>query len=133
MKIWMDQGGTFTDVVRLTDGVLTVEKVLSDQADLLALGADASVRRGTTVATNALLERRGAPTLLLSLQAMAQAFCSFANHDRLPSVRANACRTVLEAVGAAPQLLAGEQRLCTALVRQWPGRAFAKNGHNGCR
>ena len=60
-----------------------------------------------------------------------QAFCSFANHDRLPSVRANACRTVLEAVGAAPQLLAGEQRLCTALVRQWPGRAFAKNGAEG--
>lgn len=77
------------------------------------------------------LDGCGAPTLLLSLQAMAQAFCSFANHDRLPSVRANACRTVLEAVGAAPQLLAGEQRLCTALVRQWPGRAFAKNGAEG--
>ena len=62
----MDQGGTFTDVVSLRDGTLTVRKVLSDQADLLALGEGSATRRGTTVATNALLERQGAPTLLLT-------------------------------------------------------------------
>ncbi|MEC8253686.1 MAG: asparaginase [Planctomycetota bacterium] len=77
------------------------------------------------------LDGCGAPTLLMSLEAMARAFCRFANHDRLSSVRSEACRTVFEAVGAAPALLAGEQRLCTALVRQWPGRAFAKNGAEG--
>jgi len=77
------------------------------------------------------LDGCGAPTLLLSLQALAQAFCSFANHQRLSAVRASSCRAILEAVGAAPALLAGEQRLCTALVRQWPGRAFAKNGAEG--
>ncbi len=69
-RIWMDQGGTFTDVIRLRDGVLTIEKVLSDRADLLALGADAAIRRGTTVATNALLERQGAPTLLLTTRGL---------------------------------------------------------------
>ena len=66
-RVWMDQGGTFTDVVRLTEAGVTVEKVPSDQADLAALGADADeVRRGTTVATNALLERQAAPTLLVT-------------------------------------------------------------------
>ena len=66
-SVWMDQGGTFTDVVEVdAAGRATVRKVLSDQADLRALGADAAqVRRGTTVATNALLEGSGASVLLL--------------------------------------------------------------------
>ena len=77
------------------------------------------------------LDGCGAPTLLLSLRSLAAGFCSFANHERLGAVRSASCRTIFEAVGAAPELLAGEQRLCTALVRQWPGRAFAKNGAEG--
>src|SRR5215212_5378489 len=70
----IDRGGTFTDVVaRSSDGRLRVEKLLSenpgryDDAALEAIGrvlADeggtvAEVRMGTTVATNALLERKG--------------------------------------------------------------------------
>lgn len=64
----MDQGGTFTDVVRVdASGNVHIEKVLSDGADLSALAADANdVRRGTTAATNALLERTGQPTLLIT-------------------------------------------------------------------
>jgi 5-oxoprolinase (ATP-hydrolysing) len=64
----MDQGGTFTDVVRRwPDGRVAVEKVLSDTAALDALAAGAAEqRRGTTVATNALLERRGAPVVLVT-------------------------------------------------------------------
>ena len=64
----MDQGGTFTDVVRVSDdGSVQVEKVLSDRADLTALGAGSGdVRRGTTVATNALLEGTARPVLLLT-------------------------------------------------------------------
>ena len=67
-QVWMDQGGTFTDVLRLSsDGTLRHEKIWSDQADLSALaGDDAAPRRGSTVATNALLERTGAPVLLLT-------------------------------------------------------------------
>ncbi|MCK5944149.1 MAG: asparaginase [Planctomycetes bacterium] len=77
------------------------------------------------------LDGCGAPTLVLSLRALARSFCRLANPEGQPPVRVAACRSILEAVGAAPVLLAGEQRLCTALVRQWPGRAFAKNGAEG--
>src|SRR5256885_7592824 len=70
----IDRGGTFTDVVaRSSDGRLRVEKLLSenpgryDDAALEAIGrvlgeeggSVAEVRMGTTVATNALLERKG--------------------------------------------------------------------------
>ena len=70
----IDRGGTFTDVLaRSSDGLMRVEKLLSespgryDDAALEAIrrvldeegGAVAEVRMGTTVATNALLERKG--------------------------------------------------------------------------
>jgi 5-oxoprolinase (ATP-hydrolysing) len=84
-EFWVDRGGTFTDVVgRDPDGRLHVHKLLSDNAAVYAdaaiegirvlLGLDraaelpaeqiAAVKMGTTVATNALLERKGARTLL---------------------------------------------------------------------
>src|SRR5438874_4319095 len=83
---WIDRGGTFTDIVgRRPDGTLVARKLLSDNPeayrdaavagirDLLCLkdrepippGAVAAVKMGTTVATNALLERKGERTLLL--------------------------------------------------------------------
>ena len=67
-RVWMDQGGTFTDVVRVTDdGRITVEKVLSQTACLTTLAGDAlDVRRGTTTATNALLEGKTPPLLLIT-------------------------------------------------------------------
>lgn len=77
------------------------------------------------------LDGCGAPTLALPLRALASGFCRFANLARLSAVRAESCRTIFDAVGAAPALLAGEQRFCTALARQWPGRVFPKNGAEG--
>lgn len=77
------------------------------------------------------LDGCGAPTFVLPLQALAAAFCRLANPAALAPVRAAACRRILEAVGSAPALLAGERRFCTALLRQWPGRVFAKNGAEG--
>ncbi|WP_439103626.1 hydantoinase/oxoprolinase family protein, partial [Celeribacter marinus] len=86
---WIDRGGTFTDVVgRDPRGVLHSHKLLSNNPeryrdaaeqgvrDLLGLdaqqpipdGAIASVKMGTTVATNALLERKGERVLLLITQ-----------------------------------------------------------------
>jgi len=83
---WIDRGGTFTDVVgRRPDGTLTAHKLLSENPeayadaavqgirDLLGLakgepippGRVGAVKMGTTVATNALLERKGERTLLL--------------------------------------------------------------------
>src|SRR5918997_1133102 len=83
---WIDRGGTFTDVVgRRPDGTLVAHKLLSENPeayrdaavqgirDLLGLprgaaipaGAIGAIKMGTTVATNALLERKGERTLLL--------------------------------------------------------------------
>ena len=85
-QFWIDRGGTFTDVVgKRPDGSLATLKLLSDNPEQyrdaavagirrllgLAPGAPvtpeevASVKMGTTVATNALLERKGEPTLLV--------------------------------------------------------------------
>jgi 5-oxoprolinase (ATP-hydrolysing) len=85
-EFWIDRGGTFTDIVaRRPDGRLAVHKLLSENparyADpaveairqLLSVPAAAaipadrirSVRLGTTIATNALLERKGEPTVLV--------------------------------------------------------------------
>lgn len=64
MRTWVDRGGTFTDVVVLDDEGLRVRKVPSDAAVIGDL-AEGDLCFGTTVATNALLERRGVRTALL--------------------------------------------------------------------
>jgi 5-oxoprolinase (ATP-hydrolysing) len=76
-EFWIDRGGTFTDVLgRAPDGRLHALKLLSDSPEYedaasegvrrLSNGAAVgAVKMGTTVATNALLERKGAPTLFL--------------------------------------------------------------------
>lgn len=77
------------------------------------------------------LDGCGAPTFALPLRALARAFGRLANPVGLPPVRAAACRTILDAAGRSPVLVAGERRLCTALLRTFPGRCFAKNGAEG--
>ncbi|MEZ5279529.1 MAG: hydantoinase B/oxoprolinase family protein [Acidimicrobiales bacterium] len=93
-QFWIDRGGTFTDVVaRRPDGTLVTHKLLSENPrryddaaiqgirDLLGVGADEPlptdqidwVKMGTTVATNALLERRGEPTVLVTTKGFADA------------------------------------------------------------
>jgi 5-oxoprolinase (ATP-hydrolysing) len=85
-EFWIDRGGTFTDVIgRRPDGALVTHKLLSENPEaytdaavhgirhLLGLAPGAAipsaritaVKMGTTVATNALLERKGDRTLLL--------------------------------------------------------------------
>ena len=80
-QFWIDRGGTFTDVVaRAPDGAVRTAKLLSEdplrtedaaiaairQLTDVATGPlpPCSVRMGTTVATNALLERKGEPCVL---------------------------------------------------------------------
>ncbi|MBB4349691.1 hydantoinase B/oxoprolinase family protein [Aliirhizobium cellulosilyticum] len=84
---WVDRGGTFTDIVgRKPDGTLVAHKVLSENPEayrdaavqgireLLGVstgepipsGLIGAVKMGTTVATNALLERKGEKTLLVT-------------------------------------------------------------------
>ena len=85
-QFWIDRGGTFTDIVaKKPDGKIIIDKLLSENSDaykdaavegirrILELKKDdkiptdiiSSVKMGTTVATNALLERKGDRTLLL--------------------------------------------------------------------
>ncbi|MEU3618756.1 hydantoinase B/oxoprolinase family protein [Streptomyces sp. NPDC006872] len=79
-QFWVDRGGTFTDIVaRRPDGRLLTHKLLSENparyADAAVAGIRTllegasepveAVRMGTTVATNALLERKGERTLLV--------------------------------------------------------------------
>jgi 5-oxoprolinase (ATP-hydrolysing) len=82
-QIWIDRGGTFTDVIAVSpEGQLRTLKLLSDNpgsyedaavaaidellgAEELDEGPLSAVKMGTTVGTNALLERRGEPTALV--------------------------------------------------------------------
>jgi N-methylhydantoinase A/oxoprolinase/acetone carboxylase beta subunit len=93
-QFWIDRGGTFTDIVgQRPDGTLATTKLLSDNPEqyadaavegmrrLLQLPAGAPitpervacVKMGTTVATNALLERKGDRTLLVTTRGFADA------------------------------------------------------------
>ncbi|MGX4693414.1 hydantoinase B/oxoprolinase family protein [Streptomyces sp. JNUCC 63] len=87
-QFWVDRGGTFTDIVaRRPDGRLVTHKLLSDNparyADAAVAGVRAlldgsgdpveSVRMGTTVATNALLERTGERTVLVATRGFGDA------------------------------------------------------------
>ncbi len=91
-QFWIDRGGTFTDIVaRRPDGALITGKLLSEDpghyddaaiegirrlldlapGQALPAGAVESVRMGTTVATNALLERAGEPMALVITEGFA--------------------------------------------------------------
>ena len=104
-QFWIDRGGTFTDIVaKRPDGQLVTHKLLSDNPEhyrdaavagirhLLGLAANAPitsalvecVKMGTTVATNALLERKGEPTLLVTTQGFRDALrIAYQNRPRL--------------------------------------------------
>jgi 5-oxoprolinase (ATP-hydrolysing) len=67
-RIYVDRGGTFTDIVVVEEtGAIRLRKIPSDEAVVGDLcGPDpGALTFGTTVATNALLERRTVPTLLI--------------------------------------------------------------------
>src|SRR5947207_5928208 len=93
-QFWIDRGGTFTDIVaRAPDGALSTHKLLSQNPgryrdaaiagiktvlsipleDCIPPGVVEAVKMGTTVATNALLERQGERTLLVVNRGFADA------------------------------------------------------------
>ncbi|MEP7154539.1 MAG: hydantoinase B/oxoprolinase family protein [Betaproteobacteria bacterium] len=90
-QFWIDRGGTFTDIVaRRPDGSLETHKLLSENpeqyadaalagirhlldipgTDPIPVARIAAVKMGTTVATNALLERKGEPTVLFTTRGL---------------------------------------------------------------
>ncbi|MEY3638392.1 MAG: Acetophenone carboxylase gamma subunit, partial [Pseudomonadota bacterium] len=104
-QFWIDRGGTFTDIVgKRPDGQLVTHKLLSENPDqykdaavagirhLLGLKSNepvspklvSCVKMGTTVATNALLERKGERTLLVTTQGFRDALrIAYQNRPRL--------------------------------------------------
>ena len=104
-QFWIDRGGTFTDIVaKRPDGSLTTHKLLSENPEQYKDAAVAGIRHllglkpgepvtpalvecvkmGTTVATNALLERKGVPTLLVTTRGFRDALrIAYQNRPRL--------------------------------------------------
>ena len=104
-QFWIDRGGTFTDIVaKRPDGSLTTHKLLSENPEQYKDAAVAGIRHllglkpgepvtpalvecvkmGTTVATNALLERKGEPTLLVTTRGFRDALrIAYQNRPRL--------------------------------------------------
>ena len=104
-QFWIDRGGTFTDIVgKRPDGTLVTHKLLSENPEQYRDAAVAGIRHllglkagepvtpeqvecvkmGTTVATNALLERKGEPTLLVTTRGFKDALrIAYQNRPRL--------------------------------------------------
>ncbi len=133
-QFWIDRGGTFTDIVaRRPDGRILTHKLLSENPgryrdaaiqgirDLMGLASGepipadriGTVRMGTTVATNALLERKGEPVLLVTTRGFAdllrigyqQRPDLFALDIELPEPRHTAVLEVDERIDASGQVL----------------------------
>ncbi len=104
-QFWIDRGGTFTDIVgKRPDGSLVTHKLLSENPEQYRDAAIAGIRHllglkpgeaitpdevecvkmGTTVATNALLERKGEPTLLVTTKGLRDVLrIAYQNRPRL--------------------------------------------------
>ncbi|WP_407109972.1 hydantoinase B/oxoprolinase family protein [Streptomyces sp. DSM 116494] len=135
-QFWVDRGGTFTDIVaRRPDGRLLTHKVLSDHPDpehsgsgasrgtgstdaavvgvrALLAGSDApvdAVRMGTTVATNALLERKGERTLLVITRGFRDALrIAYQNRPRIFARRIDLPELLYERVVEVDERLAAD-------------------------
>src|ERR1044072_8784362 len=151
-KFWIDRGGTFTDLVaRRPDGALITHKLLSEDPgrypdaaihgirELLGLEvgqpiapeAVAAVRMGTTVATNALLERKGDRTLFVTTRGFADSLRIayqhrpklFVRHIVLPSMLYEDVVEIDERMGAHGEVV---RALDEASAETALGQAFQR-------
>ncbi|WP_202526327.1 hydantoinase B/oxoprolinase family protein [Sneathiella litorea] len=133
-QFWVDRGGTFTDLVaRKPDGSIVTHKLLSENPeqyedaalqgirDLLGLDKDddipaaqiEAVKMGTTVATNALLERKGEPLVLITTEGFRDSLRIgyqtrprlFALHIELPEMLYERVIEVTERIGATGKVI----------------------------
>ena len=143
-QFWIDRGGTFTDIVaKKPDGSLLTHKLLSENPEQYRDAAIAGIRHllglksgepiradvvecvkmGTTVATNALLERKGEPTLLVTTRGFRDALrIAYQNRPRLfdrhivlPELLYSAVVEAQERVSAQGEVL---QALDQALLKE---------------
>ncbi|MEN9501805.1 MAG: hypothetical protein RI964_1090 [Pseudomonadota bacterium] len=136
-EFWVDRGGTFTDIVaRKPDGSFQTHKLLSENPEryrdaavqgireLLGLAAGEAipaaairaVKMGTTVATNALLERKGEPTLLLITQGFADLLrIGYQNRPRIFDLHIVLPELLYTSVAEVPERLAATGAIITPL------------------
>src|SRR5499426_1417384 len=129
-QFWIDRGGTFTDVVaRRPDGAILTHKLLSENPEryrdaavqgireLLGLApaepvpadAVAAVKMGTTVATNALLERKGERTALVATRGFADALrIAYQNRPHIFARRIQLPELLYEAVVEVDERVAAD-------------------------
>src|SRR5213083_1096052 len=133
-QFWIDRGGTFTDIVaRRPDGSIATHKLLSEnpgryrdaalagirkilnlnEGQPIPAGAIDAVKMGTTVATNALLERKGERTVLFITRGFRDALrIAYQNRPRLfdrhivlPELLYSKVVEVAERLGARGELI----------------------------
>ncbi|MGB7300365.1 MAG: hydantoinase B/oxoprolinase family protein [Burkholderiaceae bacterium] len=136
-QFWVDRGGTFTDIVaRQPDGTLLTRKLLSEnpeqyedaavqgirdllgigKTDPLPAGTIDAVKMGTTVATNALLERKGDRTLLLITEGFGdQLRIGYQNRPDLFALHIVLPELLYESVMEVPERLDAQGELVTPL------------------
>ncbi len=151
-QFWIDRGGTFTDIVgKRPDGTLVTHKLLSDNPEqyrdaavagmrhllelkpgqLITAAQVACVKMGTTVATNALLERKGDDTLLVITRGFKDALRIgyqnrprlFDRHIVLPELLYKEVIEADERIGAQGELV---QALDVAALRTQMAAAYAR-------
>ena len=151
-QFWVDRGGTFTDIVAKTpEGELQTHKLLSENPEvypdaavhgireLLGLGPDdtipsgqiGAVKMGTTVATNALLERKGERTLLLITQGMRDLLrIGYQNRPRLFDLNIELPELLYDDVIEIKERIGADGETITALdtthAREALSRAYGK-------
>ena len=136
-QFWIDRGGTFTDVVgKKPDGSLVTHKLLSENPEHYSDAAVAGIRHllglkagepvtpdlvecvkmGTTVATNALLERKGEPTLLVITNGFKDALrIAYQNRPRLFDRHIVLPELLYSAVVEAPERMGADGEVVQAL------------------
>src|SRR5260221_3870103 len=154
-EFWIDRGGTFTDVVALRpDGAIVTHKLLSENPgryrdaalqgirELLGVGAGdaipaeaiAAVKMGTTVATNALLERKGDRTVLAITRGFGDALrIAYQNRPRLFDRRIVLPELLYEAVVEIDERVTASGEVLRPLDRERAGRELSAAFARGIR
>ncbi len=154
-QFWIDRGGTFTDIVaRDPHGALLTHKLLSENPEqykdaavqgvreLIGLDSEASlprstisaVKMGTTVATNALLERKGDPTLLMITQGQGDLLrIGYQNRPRLFDLNIQLPELLYCDVAEVRERLNADGSIVTPLDRQGARMALQKAYDRGIR
>ncbi|WP_435104185.1 hydantoinase B/oxoprolinase family protein [Arhodomonas sp. AD133] len=154
-QFWIDRGGTFTDVIgRRPDGETVTCKVLSENPEryrdaalqgirqLLGLASDAPipaeqlehVKMGTTVATNALLERDGERTLLAVTRGFRDALrIGYQSRPEIFAQRIDLPEVLYERVAEIDERLAADGKVLTPLDETAARKALQAAYDDGIR